>query len=187
MKLITCLRHPVERMFSHYLYLIRSGRTRLSFEEAVNQFPELIGNSMYAKHLAVYFKMFPKDNIKVLYFDNLKNDSRAFAAELFDFLKVSFPHDLPYEQKILSASKPRSYVIAKFFKASAKMARYIGFSRLVGQIKRNPVALWFYIPYRKDTRPSLQPETRIDMQKYFKKDQQELEKLLNVDLSHWYN
>jgi len=32
-KLITSLRDPAERTFSHYLYMIRSGRTRLDFAD----------------------------------------------------------------------------------------------------------------------------------------------------------
>ena len=41
-RLLTSLRDPAERTFSHYLYMIRSGRTRLDFAAALEQFPELV-------------------------------------------------------------------------------------------------------------------------------------------------
>src|SRR5437868_1940103 len=52
--LLVCLREPVERTFSHYLYMVRSGRTTESFEDALEHFPELVENSRYATHLRTY-------------------------------------------------------------------------------------------------------------------------------------
>ena len=71
-RLVTNLRNPVERTFSHYLYLVRSGKTNQSFEIALEQFPELIDNSLYAKHLSAYFREFRRANIRVLFFDRLQ-------------------------------------------------------------------------------------------------------------------
>src|SRR5262245_9286020 len=57
-KLVTILREPVERSFSHYLYLVRTGRTRSPFAQALREFPELTRNSLYAHHLQAWFERF---------------------------------------------------------------------------------------------------------------------------------
>ena len=35
-RLLTSLRDPAERCFSHYLYIVRSGRAKLGFEDTIS-------------------------------------------------------------------------------------------------------------------------------------------------------
>jgi hypothetical protein len=183
-RLLTCLRDPVERTFSHYLYMIRSGRTRESFETALARFPELVENSLYAKHLRPYFEQFPRDQIKVLFFDKLRADARGFATEVFEFLEVPFLEELPYEERVLPASRPRSMMLARLAKLGAEAARRVGMISLVGRVKSNPLVVrTLYRPY--DARPTMDPATAAELRGRFRDDVVELQTLLSVDLSHW--
>lgn len=184
-KLMTCLRNPVERTHSHYLYLIRSGLTRAPFEQALEDFPELVNNSQYARHLKPYFEIFPREDIRVLFFDQLKADSRAFAAQVFDFLDVPFDAAIQYEQQVLPASKPRSYWLARLAKQGAILARDLGMARLVGVIKRGVVKDALYQNYAKDEKPTLDPATAARLKDTFRPDIESLEQLLDVSLDHW--
>ena len=179
-RLITCLRDPVDRTFSHYLYLVRSGLTRAPFREAVEQFPELINNSLYARHLAVYLDRFTGDQLLVLNFDDFKADSRQFARALFTFLGIDFIADLPYENRVLAASRPRSGLVARMMKLGADQARRFGLANLVGRIKRGSVKSLVYAPYSDDQRPGLSPSDRRYLEGVFRPEMARLREILSA-------
>jgi len=184
-RLLTSLRNPVERTFSHYLQLVRSGLTRQSFDEALKSFPELINNSRYAKHLNIYFKLFGRNQIKVLFFDKLQTDPRSYAEEVFDFLGIGLDESIEYERRIMAAAKPRSALIARIAKIGANAARDCGFTKLVGRIKYSRLAAMLYRPYAQGEREIMKPETRKYLNETFAPDIAELEQLLGCSLKHW--
>lgn len=101
-KIVALLRHPIERAFSHYRMLYKSGHEKRSFEQAVEDI--LGGNtklenyddpdsnyifcSEYGNILSSYFERFPKENILVLATDQLKHDPSGALEEFFKFLGV---------------------------------------------------------------------------------------------------
>jgi hypothetical protein len=184
-KLITCLRHPVERTFSHYLFMIRSGRTQTSFESALQNYPELIHNSLYHRHLKEYFQLFQKEQIKVLFFKDLQKDSIQFIKDLFEFIDISFISNLDYGKKVLSAERPKNFAIARLAKLGATMARDLGLVTMVGVIKRSAIARVLYEPLPAQERPIVAEDTTIDLLKTFKEDTLLLQDLLQTDLSDW--
>lgn len=185
-KIITCLRNPVDRTFSQYLYMIRSGRTRTSFEGALRKFPELINNSLYHKHLSVYFKIFQRPRIKVLFYDNLKKEPQLFAREVFDFLHISFRDDIDFSKRVRSASQPRSFTVAKIVKIGAVIARDLGMTNLVGTLKHSPIVNILYHPYKEDDKPVVSSSTASRLIKLFSEDINRLQDLLGIDLSFWF-
>jgi hypothetical protein len=164
--------------------MIRSGRTKDTFETALDRFPELIENSLYAKHLRPYLELFPRDQIKVLFFEKLRADPRGFAAEVFEFLEIPLVEDLPYEERVLPASRPRSMVLARLAKLGAEAARRIGMTSLVGRVKSSPLVVrTLYRPY--DRRPKMDSATAEKLRERFRDDIVELQRMLSVDLSRW--
>ena len=184
-KLITCLRDPVDRTFSHYLYLVRSGLTQAPFREALGQFPELMNNSLYATHLQVYLKLFPREQLLILNFDDFQADSRAFARRLFDFLGLDFVDEIAYEKRVLSAEKPRSGSLARMMKAGANLARRFGLANLVGRIKRGTLKTLIYEPYSQDERPVLSPADRRYLEQAFRPEMEELQRLLGTQVNEF--
>lgn len=184
-KLLTCLRNPVERTFSHYLFMQRSGKTLLSFEEAMETFPELINNSLYHKHLSAYFSCFEPSQIKVLFFEHLEIDPAAFAREVFDSLGLCFDRNIDYYKKVLPASWPRSFLLARIAKLGANASRRIGMEKLVGMLKRSPLVKLLYIPYKSEDKPRIETESASKLISIFRDDVLCLQNLLQTDLSHW--
>jgi hypothetical protein len=184
-RLIASLRNPAERTFSHYLYMIRSGRTRLPFDRALEAFPELIDNSLYHKHLSRYFERFDAAQIKILWFDDLKGNPRRFGEECLDFLGLDRRHGFDYRTKVREASSPRSYWLAKALKAGADAARAMRMERLVGAVKHGPLARLLYRPYGQGEKPMLDTAARERLNRIFADDIARLERLLDVDLGHW--
>lgn len=183
--LLTTLRDPAERTFAHYLHMIRSGRTRASFEEALERFPQLLDNSRYHRHLSRYFEAFERDQIRVLFFEDLQRDPTAFAKQVFDSLRLPFLEGADYGRRVQPTSRPRSTVLARAAKLGALAAREIRLTSMVGVVKRSRVAGWLYKPYDARSRPRLEPEMRRRLVELTRDDAERLQDTLGVDLGSW--
>jgi Sulfotransferase family len=74
-KLVYVIRHPIDRMRSHYRHEVQRGRERRSLLEALEE-PDnpYVGNSQYHRCLLPYIERFPRDQICVVRFDDLIRD-----------------------------------------------------------------------------------------------------------------
>ncbi len=184
-RLLTCLRQPADRSFSHYLFLVRNGITTLPFEAALDEDPTIIGNSLYGQHLGAYFDRFPPERMVTLFFDDLEADAAAFAARVFAALDLDPFDGYDFAEKVLPASKPRSALLSQAVHLGAVTARNLGLASLVGAVKRSALRNWLYRPYTADEKPQLAPDTRKLLMDRFEPDIQKLEALLGTDLAHW--
>lgn len=179
--LITNLRDPIEKLWSHYLFLIRSGITREPIEKAIENYPELLNESLYYKHVKVYKKLFG-DQYKIFLFDNLKKDPKQFALNLFENLNINFYENINYYENVLPASKPRSFYLAKFSKIGANYLRKKGYLKLLGYLKKNKLINHIlFTSYKK--KPSISDDITFKLwNMYFKEDVKKLSDLIKIDL-----
>jgi hypothetical protein len=184
-RLITILREPVERSFSHYLYMIRSGRTRLPFEQALDQFPELIHNSLYARHLQPYFELFERPRLGVFYFDELRRSPQSLARNILAFLDLPWSDALEVQRRVRTAAQPRSFVAARLAKRGADLARQAGLAAMVGRIKHSRLADALYRPYAPERMPAIAAATRAALQQEFAPDLAQLARLLPGERPAW--
>jgi len=100
-KLVTMLRNPVDRLWSHYWMFRRDGYERLPIDEAIDLTMirrrleagwhpsyDYIGYGFYARAIGDYRKAFGDNRMKVILYEDFKNDPRAVCAEIFAFLGV---------------------------------------------------------------------------------------------------
>jgi hypothetical protein len=185
-KLLATLRHPVDRAFSSYASAVSAGVLHGSFEQELENTPMLIGNSMYADKLDVYLEHFPREQMKVLLFDDLEADPRAFAAEAFEFLGLEVDDEIDFGQQLSVLSKSRWPLAGAATKLGANVLRKLGWVNLLGRLKSNPqFRALFYKPYAASDRPEVADETRRRLNKVFAPQIDRLEKLLGRDLSAW--
>lgn len=98
-KIIFILRHPVERAWSSFHMARQSGlETESDFLDAWRDDARRRSaghwscihrhKSLYGQHLRCWFDTFPRDQIRVVLFDDLKSDAGAVMRQLFTFLGV---------------------------------------------------------------------------------------------------
>lgn len=96
-KLIAILRDPTKRAISNYTYGLMLGRENLSFENALEEEDNRIKSNwgpfwhyrnkgFYGTHLERYYNLFPKENIKVIFYENFVKNQGETLIEILNFL-----------------------------------------------------------------------------------------------------
>ena len=89
-KLLAILRNPAHRAYSQYRNAVRSGEIEKSktFLEYSAEEKSVWDQGLYAKQLKRYFALFPKEQILVLIYEDLKKDPVAFMCRIHEFLGI---------------------------------------------------------------------------------------------------
>ena len=184
-KLMACLREPVDRAFSEYLDLVKNGRFEGTFEEALAQAPQIVENGRYGTYLPAYLDQFPRDQLLVTVFDDLKADPRAFADAMFRFLEIE-PIALPPSvlRERMPAGVPRSPAAAKLAKKGSRLALRLGLVRLYGKVKASAtIRNLLYRPYGRSDRPPLSVETAARLRARYAPEVAAVDALLGTNLA----
>ena len=192
-KLMAILRNPVEMVFSRYQYGVQIGEIRAaSFEEAINKQPSIILHGFFFKYLEKYFDRFPRKNIKILLFESIKADLEALYKEVLDFLNADeyFPDSL-YERS--NKTKGNKNQFLNYFITSSRnfihkhnlhfvkpLLKYSGISPLAEYVRDN-----LNIVSKTGSQRRLDDDSIKRLQDCYSKDIDQLEKLIDRDLSHW--
>jgi hypothetical protein len=70
-KLVYLMRHPIDRLTSHYLHEVTVGRIAVGLEEAIDQYPELVDYGRYSMQLAPYLRTYGPRQVLPVFFDRL--------------------------------------------------------------------------------------------------------------------
>ena len=77
-KLIYVMRHPVDRLISHYMHQWSVGVISCDINQAIDRYPELVDYSCYGMQITPYLQEFGHKAVLPLFFDDLKkNKDRA--------------------------------------------------------------------------------------------------------------
>jgi len=191
LKLAAVLRDPIERAFSQYLYFIQRGLfTGLTFEQAIDQRPDLLTRGLYARQLARYLERFPPEQIRIRLFDDLKADSRGFLTNFQAYLGV--PEHLPgnLEAPANVTGVPRFPLLNRAIAAIRYPLRKYNPAWLLGILRRTGLAslqerVRLANTRSMQTRPEIRPETRERLRRYFRDDVETLQEITGRDLSSW--
>jgi len=184
MRLLACLREPVDRAFSDYLDLVKNGQCNSPFEDALQQFPRLLNRGRYATHLRRYFDQFPAVQIHVRLFDDLREDPQSYANGMFGFLGVRRLELPEAELKTrMPSGTPRNLGMARAAKSASRLVKRAGLRRLRSRAKRSVVLRQtLYRSYR-DDRPTVDPALAAELRHTFHPEVVELDALLGVPVA----
>lgn len=209
-KLVVCLRDPVERAVSTYFWHVRWGLLpiedpSIGLEKVLDgryadrdpRSDEVVEWSLYGKHLDHYLTHFGRDEIHVLFSDDLRRDPHSAYSSTFSFLGVDATFRPPAEAKsanegvysrqrlkflnlrnrfVLRWSADRTYVDIQ--PATGVFPRLA--SRSVAGIDRFILSRIFT-----EKKPTITPEVTERLRKHFAADTARLEEILHRDLGAW--
>jgi hypothetical protein len=87
-KLIYVIRHPIDRLTSHYFHEVTVGRIRVGLEEAMNRHPELIEYGRYSMQIEPYLVAYGPESVHLVFFDRLIAQPDAEIERIGRFLGV---------------------------------------------------------------------------------------------------
>ena len=87
-KLIYIVRHPLRRIESHWLHLLREGDDLPTLAAAIAQRPEMIDISLYWKQIGAYRRLFADDRILTVFAEDLKASPAKVIAGICEFLGI---------------------------------------------------------------------------------------------------
>ena len=177
MKLVCCVRDPVERMYSHYM-MNRSENDAYKdarFEDLATPGGEYFRRSLYYTHVSNYLHYFPRENLLILVYEDKEKDPYKFLSEIFRFLEVD-PRFRPPSATVQTKQGAFEYSSAAWNMAS--------------EVLLHPRSPRFVKKLYSELRPKT-PETDInekiyrDLGPYFTGEIKGLEEMLGRKLTFW--
>ncbi len=124
-KLIVSLRNPVERAFSHYIFLKNRHDITTSFYETLfDERFDLLRTGLYGSQLQNCLRYYPREKIHVVLFEEIKSVPEKVMTELYDFLGVD-SHYIPQTLANKSNAKHgvKSMILAQGLRKSKQLIR----------------------------------------------------------------
>jgi len=186
-KVVCIFRNPVERMLSLYRVKRAYGMIRWSFEEAIVKDPELTQSSKYATNLRAWQRELGADHILATFYDDLRDDPQSYIDALVDFIGVPrFTLSHPQIRQVhgsTTMTHPRNYYWTRSATAMANRFRAWRLDRAVVGIKNSPLVKLFL--GGGPAFAELSRELSLRICELCRSEVEELETLLNRDLSAW--
>ena len=192
-KLLLCLRNPVDRAFSHHLHEIMRNRlpkNLYKFSDALKHNPSYIEMGRYATQLEQYLEFFTFNQIHVILLDDIISKPATVMRNLLRFLEVDdkFSPSL-LEKKVNISHKYKSRTLENFMRHASRIIENILGNHLYNAIK--PTKLPSLIrkfnetQFPKNIKNSLSLEERKYLCEIFSDENRRLADYIKRDLSQW--
>jgi hypothetical protein len=196
-RLIAILRNPIDRAYSHFLHMVRSGTERLDdFAQALQEervaglregptFQDYIGRGLYYDQLKRYFGMFPQEQVRVYLYEDLSGAPISTVQDAFRFLRVdaSFVPDVSLRRNVSGSPK---------YKALDGLLRRQSRIKHAAKVHLPARMRWRLSKAFDDlktrnlvTPPPLKPEVRRQLLGLYREDILQVQELIHRDLSGW--
>ncbi|MEL6810740.1 MAG: sulfotransferase [Bacteroidota bacterium] len=201
-KLIFMLRHPSKRAYSNYFHLLRSGIVAHSFEDVLQLYPTLVlRRSLYKDQLESYYKLLPKEQIKVVVFEDLVANPRNVIQDICAFLDLDMNK---FDASVFAThtNKAKLPLFSGLHRLKNLLYRRYGssfyFKTLPLKAPKNAMRkAWFpkainrvhgmINPLRVKKTPPMHPNTQEFLDAYFKKELAGLDEIIGEKvLSKWF-
>ena len=185
-KLVAVLRQPAERAYSHYMYFVQNDIEHASsFSAALEQEPHRREQGLsnfffyrffgyYHQQLSRYLRLFPREQIRIYFYEDWKESPQKVLQDLFGFLEVE-PGFMPELRKVNVTLLPRSRRFDRFVR---RLSKHV------------PAPLGAFLTrvdslFNQERPPRLDPAVRAELTAGYREDILRLQDLTGRDLGHW--
>ena len=197
-KVILILRDPVDRTYSSFLMEKNYGAHRESFDyiediarnadSADWRYSVFIRMGFYAEHLAQVYRYFPKENVKIIRYEQLEEDPALTCQHVFSWINVdpTFLPDVSVRHNATCVSRSHAYgrLIKRLLhnrnplKMVARKILPARFDYKLGEILRNI--------NKTNQNYEAAPEKSIDfLRSFFAPHNERLSEMTGIDFSDW--
>jgi len=125
----------------------------------------------YAKHLKRYYGLFKEKQIKIVFYNDLKNDANKVCNDIIKFLGMDTPFD---------------FETSKIYMKSHPIIKYDFLFKISILLQKVSYQLYKYLKGKSMISEYILTSDKEYALNYYRKDILKLEKLINKDLSNWY-
>jgi hypothetical protein len=186
-KILIVLREPVDRAFSQYNHAKKTFYVGAQFEEALVRHPDIWERSFYAEDIERFMELFPEENIKVTYYENLKSDPQKYLEDIYLFLGL--PPFLPVglDLKVNEAKYPRfilfNVLVSTIYAAKrTRIGRMIWSSPQLRKVGNSVVRFIRRNNLRNTSSETVEKGTRAKLNSSYMEEAKKLEKLLGKEV-----
>jgi hypothetical protein len=180
-------------LYSEHLLNYRRGKIdSFDFDEIVksnfvlynSNKPSSLNKGLYYDSICYWVKIFGKENVKVVFFDEFKKNQQEMMSSIFNWLCLS-------DTKINNLKPQKTGDIR--FKKTFYFINNLNFINIILKFlfkKKNRVKIRSFIHnffIRKRKKNDISDQTLLKLMNFYKQDIRNLENLLNRDLSKWIN
>jgi len=176
-KLIYVMRHPIDRLVSHYIHQWSQHVMTCDINKAINQYDELIAYGCYAQQLQPYIDQYGRENILCIFMESIKHNPQGQLEKVVSFVGYKGQARWQFELKRqnISKDKIRAFPGYKLLIDSVLMAWLR--RKLVPQSIRNKIKKRFTM----QNRPEINSVNMAKLTKVFDQDLQRLSAILGCD------
>lgn len=175
-KIIFTLRHPIERAFSHYWHIKKTGPYFFEFEDVFKVydcFEDWLAMGFYGSHLEPWLELFGREQFHPVPYEDISAKPRETYKSILEFCDLDTSHEPAGLGQKMNAAGPRMTLPRR---AVNKMGRIMG-------VEDHPLIL--SLSGRKVYKQGIAVDTYNRLLELALPEIEKTETLLGVDLSHW--
>jgi len=184
-RIICQLRDPVDRAYSAYKFALYNELTNDDFERAIETTPRIMDGNTYARDLRNWLNAFGRDRVLILLFDDLRRSPQAYIDRVCEFIEVPkidlAELELPARAINAHYLKPRYPSLARKGRRAMNWLEDRNLDRAVSWLGR--LGIW-KLCFAGEF-PRIRPETELRLRERYRAEIEELEDLIDCDLSRW--
>ena len=143
---------------------------------------------IYSNQLEIIYQKFPKENVKVIIYDDLKVNPKSICSELFKWLGIESSFSPNFSKKHNQGGAERSKFLGQLIKNLRQRSNIV--KRLVRNVlpERTFVALTqkiYSLNSKQEQYAPMTEEQKKDLLNFYSPFNDKCEKILGVDLSGW--
>ncbi len=189
-RIVMILRDPAERAFSQYLHQKSAGLTRASFRDHIERsrrdprqqlsiYYPFLEAGLYADQVQRFLTRFPRERIRIYFYEEAWRDPSRLLRDLFAFLEVDATFEPDTTRKSLERRRPR-------FDRTHYYLKKLNIWRPLRALVPSPMqGTLRQVAFRTGRSIKIDPADRQFLIDYYRPDIRRLSVLLNRDLTSW--
>ena len=183
-KLIIMLRHPVNRAYSHYGFVVQRRNFKGSFQEFLATRPAALEKGYYSRYLKNYLRYFDRSQILALLFEEVFIDTDKTKKIIADFLDIAvdkFPLSNS-NGKVNASTVPTHQSLYGFVVKTGRRLRKRNLEPVVDFVMRLGIQRFLS---KGDVLQPLDKEFKQELSKLYQDEFAELEQCMQINLESW--